>query len=262
MRAANLVLKKPLFCKGAVLDIGQNLLHGLLCLVGYNLWSGDIIAVLSCIGNGITHACKTALVNQVHNQLHLMHALKVCILRSIACFNQSLKSGLHQGAHAAAEHCLLTKQVGLGLHSEGGLQDTCPCASDSLSVSQRHVHGLACGILVNSYQTWGSSAPLILASHGMARRLGSDHGNVHILRRNNLSEVDSETMGKHQHHSRAQVWRDGLLIHGCLLLIVDQNHDDICFFGCLSCCIYLESLLLCFLPGTAALIQAYNYVAS
>ena len=72
MRAANLVLKKPLFCKGAVLDIGQNLLHGLLCLVGYNLWSGDIIAVLSCIGNGITHACKTALVNQIHNQLHLM----------------------------------------------------------------------------------------------------------------------------------------------------------------------------------------------
>ena len=191
-----------------------------------------------------------------------MYALKICVLRSITSLYQCLETSLHQCAYAAAQNRLLTKQVCLSLYLKGGLQDTCPGAADSLTVSQGHIGCLACCILMHGNQTWGSPAPLVLASDRVARSLWRNHGYVNILRRNNLSEMDGKTVGKHQHHARTQVWCDGLLIHGCLLLIINQNHNHIGLLGCLSCRIYFKSLLFSLFPGTASLIQTNNHVAA
>ena len=45
--------------EGAILDIGEDLLHRLLGLLCDHLRSCDVIAVLSRVGDRISHACKT-----------------------------------------------------------------------------------------------------------------------------------------------------------------------------------------------------------
>ena len=48
----------------------------------------------------------------------------------------------------------------------------------------------------------------------------------------------------------------------CLQLIIDQDHDDVCFLCSLCCCIYFKSLCLCLCPGFASLVKTDNYMAS
>ena len=48
-----------------------------------------------------------------------------------------------------------------------------------------------------------------------------------ILRRLDASEMDVETMCKHQHVALFQIRLDGLFVQFSLFLIIDQNHDDI-----------------------------------
>ena len=191
-----------------------------------------------------------------------MHTLKVCVLGSVSCFHQCLKSRFHQGAHAAAQNCLLTEQVGLCLYFEGGLQNTGSCSAQRLRVCQRHIQRFSGIVLLYSHQTGSSSSNLILASYGMAGSLGSDHGYVHVLGRTDLAEVDGKAMGEHQHVALLQVGLDGLFVHLCLFLVVDQNHDHIRAFCGLCRSIYFEALCLSFRPGFASLIQSDDDVAS
>ena len=72
-------VKQELFCKSTILDIGQDLLHCFLGIFGNDLRTCDVIAVFSGVGNRISHACETGLIDQVNNQLHLMDALEVCV---------------------------------------------------------------------------------------------------------------------------------------------------------------------------------------
>src|SRR5699024_2243931 len=141
-----------------------------------------------------------------------MDALEVCISRIISRLNQRLESCLHQRTYTAAENSLLTKEVCLGLCTECSLQDTCSRSADGKSVCQRLVKRFACVVLMYSHQTRRSFACLILASYSMARSLRSDHRNVYILRRYDLSEMDIESVSEHQHVALFQVRLDVILI--------------------------------------------------
>ena len=132
-------IHQKLLGKASVLNIGKDLLHSLLCILCNNLWSGDVITVLGCIGDGITHSRKAGLVDQIYNQLHLMDTLKVCILRIISCLHQRFKSCLHQGAYAAAENCLLAKEVCFRFCAEGGLKESGSCSANGKAICQRTV---------------------------------------------------------------------------------------------------------------------------
>ncbi len=191
-----------------------------------------------------------------------MDALKVCVSRIIASLNEGLKTSLHQSAYAAAENCLLAEEVCLGLGSEGSLQNACPRAADCQCISESHILCLAGSILMNGYQTGNALARLILASHGMTRSFGSDHGYIHILGRYDTTEVNVKAMRKHQHIARLKVGLNVFLIHSCLQFIVDQDHDDIRFFCSLSRRVYLESLRLCLCPGLRTLVEADNHVTA
>ena len=191
-----------------------------------------------------------------------MDTLEVCALRLISGFHQSLKSGFHQSGNAAAKNCLLAEQISLSLLAEGGLQHTCSCAADGQCVSQSQISRLACGILMNGNQTRNALALLVLASHRMSRSLWRNHGYVHILRRNNLSEMNGKAVSEHQHLALCQIRLDGLLVHVCLLLIINQNHNNVCSLGRLCCRIYLKTSCLCLGPASAALIETDNHVAS
>ena len=47
-----------------------------------------------------------------------------------------------------------------------------------------------------------------------------------------------------------------------MILINDENHDDVSLLCSFSCCIYFESLLFCFLPRTASLVQTDDNITS
>src|SRR5699024_7888214 len=141
-----------------------------------------------------------------------MDALEVCVSRIVSCLYQSLETSLHQSAYAAAENCLLAEEVCLCLCLECCLKDTCSRTADRKAVSQRHIKCLSGIILLNSYQTRCSFSCLILASYCVSRSLRSDDCNVYVCRRYNLSEVDVESVFKHQHIAFLKVRLDVVLI--------------------------------------------------
>ena len=56
LTASRAHIQQEVFCEGTILDIGQDFLHGLLGLLGDDLRSGDVIAVLSGVGDGVSHS--------------------------------------------------------------------------------------------------------------------------------------------------------------------------------------------------------------
>ena len=113
-----------------ILNVGQDLLHCFLCVFCNDLRSCDIIAVLCCVGDGISHSLETGLIDQVYDQFHLMDTLEICISRIISCLAQCLEASLHQSAYTAAQNCLLAEQVCLSLGAEG-------CPPERLRVLRR-----------------------------------------------------------------------------------------------------------------------------
>ena len=96
----------------------------------------------------------------------------------------------------------------------------------------------------------------------MSRCLRGDHGDVHISRGNNASEMDIEAMREHEHVAFLQVRLDVLAVQLRLLLVIDQDHDDIRFLRGLSCRIDLEALLHGPLPAPGSLIETDDDMAS
>ena len=111
-------------------------------------------------------------------------------------------------------------------------------------------------------QTRNPFSCLILTAYCMSRSLRRDHSNVHVCRRNDLVKVNVKPMSKHQHITCLKVWLNGFLIQCSLLLIIDEDHDHICLLCSFCCCIYFESLLFSFFPGTGSLIQTNDDMAS
>ena len=191
-----------------------------------------------------------------------MDTLEVCISGIVTSLNQCLETSLHQSTYATAQNSLFTKQIGLGLGSESGLQNTCSCATDTQCISQCQILGLTGCILFYCDQTRNTLTCLVLTSYGMSGSLGSDHGNINVLGRYDTSEVNIETMSEHQHIALFQVGLDVILVQICLLLIVDQNHDDVGTLCSFCSGKYFKSLCLSLCPGLGALVQTDDNMAS
>ena len=80
----------------AVLDLGEDLLHLGLGLVGDDARAGDVVAPLGGLGDRPAHLLQAALVHQVDDQLQLVQALEVRDLRLVAGLDQRLEAGLDQ----------------------------------------------------------------------------------------------------------------------------------------------------------------------
>ena len=191
-----------------------------------------------------------------------MDTLKVCISRIITSLTKRFKSSLHKSTYATAKYCLLTKQIRLCLSAECCLQNTGSCTTNCQSVSKCFFLSLAGSILMYGNQTWNSFACLILTSYRMTRSLWSNHRNIDICRWNNLIKVNVETMSKHQHVTCFKIRLNRLLIKSGLLLIINENHNNICLLCCLCRRIYLKALFFCSLPRLRSLIQTDNHMTA
>ena len=81
----------------------------------------------------------------------------------------------------------------------------------------------------------------------MTRSLRSDHDNVNIFGRYDLTEVDVEAVSKCECLTCCKVGLDALLVKVSLSFIVDEDHDDVSLSCCLCRCVYFKtcSLSLC-----------------
>ena len=105
------------------------------------------VAVLGGVGDRVAHAADALLVHEVDDELQLVEALEVGRLGLVAGVDERLEAGLHQGGEPAAQHDLLTEEVGLGLLVERGLEHAGPGAADGVGVGQGELAGLAGGVL-------------------------------------------------------------------------------------------------------------------
>ncbi len=124
----------PFFGKGAILNLGQQLTHGLLGLLGHDARPSMVIAELGRIAHRVAHVVETALVEEIDDQLELVHALKVRDLGLIPCFDQRFKAGFDQRRDATTEHRLLAKQIGLGLFRKRRLDHTRAGTANALRI--------------------------------------------------------------------------------------------------------------------------------
>jgi len=94
----------------------------------------------------------------------------------------------------------------------------------------------------------------------VTRPLGSDHDDVHIGRRFDLSEMDVETVGEGEVFACTQVGLNAFAVDFCLLFIRQQQHDDLGHGASLFNSRDLESCLFCNCPTLGALVQADDYI--
>src|SRR6267378_2035483 len=97
----------------SVLNVGQGSLHGSPGRVPHHLLTARKISVLGRVRNRVPHPSQPTFINQIHNQLHLMQALKVSNLGGVAGLDQRLESLLDQRSQPAAKHRLLAEQIAL-----------------------------------------------------------------------------------------------------------------------------------------------------
>ena len=138
--------------EGAVLDVGQDVLHALLGVGVDDARAGEVAAELRGVGHRVVHVGDAALEHQVNDELQLVQALEVRHLRLVTGLDQHLETNLDQLLGAAAQHGLLAEQVGLGFFTEVGLDDAGLAAAVGHRVRQGNVARRAGLVLVDGDQ--------------------------------------------------------------------------------------------------------------
>ena len=183
VRPAGLVLGDPAGGEGAVLDLGQDLLHRRPDVVVDDPRAADVVAVLGGVADAEAHEVEAAAVHQVDDELELVHRLEVGQLGLVAGLDEGLEGHLDQRGRAAAEDRLLAEQVGLGLLGEGRLEDAGPGAAEGAGVGQDPGAGRPARVAVDGEQRRHAAAGLVDAADEVAGALGGDHPDVDAGRR-------------------------------------------------------------------------------
>ena len=86
---------------------------------------------------------------------------------------------------------------------------------------------------MNGDKAGNSASFKVLAANGMTRTLGGDHHYVNIFGRDDLAEVDVETMCEHKHVAAFQMIPDFVCINVRGSFVGNEHHDQIAgFCGC------------------------------
>jgi hypothetical protein len=182
LRTAVVLVFDEALGEGTGLDVGEDSLHVFLHLGGDDARAGDVVAVLSGVGNAPALLGDAALPHEVNDELELVQYLEVGDLRLVAGFGQGFEAVLDQLGHAAAEDGLLAEEVGFGLFGEGGLDDAGAGAADGLGVGLGEVPGGAGSVLLDGDDVRDAAAGFELAANGVAGCLRGDQDDVNALR--------------------------------------------------------------------------------
>ena len=224
---AGLVFLDPVLGHFAALDAAQQLLHCFPCFGVHDQRPGDVVAPLRRVADRIPHVIKPTLIDEVNDQLHLVHAFKICGLGLIARLDQRVESRFDERADSTAEHSLLSEKVGLGLFRERRLHHACARPANGFAIGERQLLCSARRVLMNRQQRRRSAPFGEHFAHAMSGSLGSDHGHIDVFRRMDRAVADVEAMRKHEHLARSQIRRNLLLVDLRLCGIRSKQHDHV-----------------------------------
>jgi hypothetical protein len=103
--------------------------------------------------------------------------------------------------------------------------------------------GLAGGVLLDGDEAGHAAALDVLAADQVARALGGDHDDVHVLRGLDDVEMDVEAVGPDEGLAGLEVREDVGLVDGLLDLVRKQDLDDVGLLGGLGGGDGLEAVL-------------------
>ena len=225
-RAGVLIVDEALG-EGAVLNVGQNFLHVVLDVGADHTRAGDVVAVLGRVGARPALLRQAALVDEVHDELHLVAHLEVGHLRLVSRLDERFEAVLDELGDAAAQNGLLAEQIGLRLLAEGRLDDARAGGADGRGVGQGELEGLAGGVLLHAHEG-GNAAPLLeKAAHGVARALGGDHADVVGRTGLDVAVVDVEAVGEEHRGVLLEIRLNVVGPDRPLRLVGRQDHDDV-----------------------------------
>ncbi len=205
------------------------------------------------------HFLQSALVQQIHNQLHLVHTLEVGDLRLVAGLDQGLETAHDKLGKPATEHGLLAKEVGFRFFPEARGENAGPCTPNPLRVREGPRLRIAGGILGNGNQTGHTTTGLVLAPHEVAWPLGSNQHDVEIGSRLNLTVVDIETVREQQRGALRQiVFYVAVKLSLCHVGYEESNEPRA--LDCLRRRLHVETVIGCLRGGLAVGPQAYDHV--
>src|SRR6201996_5096943 len=144
--------------EGAVLDVFEDALHGLLHFRSDDARAGDVVTPLGGVGDGVAHVLEATAIEEIDDELELVKDLEVGEFGLVARLGENLEARLDERGGAAAEDGLLAKEIGLRLFGEGGLENTAACSADALCVGQRDGEGFAGGVLLHSDERGDAAA--------------------------------------------------------------------------------------------------------
>ena len=229
--AALFVLFNPFLGESAVLNLLQHFLHRLARRISYHHFATGQVAVLGGVRYRIAHAAQAAFVDEVDDQFHLVHALEVGDLGSVAGLDQRLETFFHQRSQPAAEHRLFAEQIALGFFLKRRLQHARARRADAVRIAERVFMRVSAGILVDREQRGHTSALRIHAPQQMARTLGRDHDHVHIFWRLDGFEVNREAVRKAENLSLAEMRLDRRLVEVGLGFVGRENLNPVGALG-------------------------------
>src|SRR6266404_1178623 len=210
--AALLVFVDPFPGEAAVADFGKNFAHFLASLGRNDSWSGGVVALLCGVADGIAHVAEAAAIDEVDDQLQLVHAFKVGHFGLVACVDESVEAGFYQLADASAKNRLLAEEIGFGLFGKCGFEDACARAAEALCVGESERLGFTGGVLLDREKCGCSAAFSEYFANTMAGSFGRDHGDVHVCRSFNRAEANIEAVREHQRLACGEIWGDGIAI--------------------------------------------------
>src|SRR5690606_32597745 len=262
LRLAGLVLGDPVAGEGPVLNLVQDGLHARLGLfVDHARAAGDG-AVFGRFRDEVVHLGDAALVEQVHDQLQFVQALEIGDLGLVAGLDQGVEALDDQLLGPAAQHGLFAEQVGFGLFAERGLKQAAGRSADALGVAHGAVTRLAGRVLLDGEQ--GGDAPTAreLAADQIARALGRDQDDVHVVARGDAVVDDREAVGEQQGGARLGVRLDDVAIDLVLDHVGGQGGDDVGAANGLGRLGRGQAVLGRMLPACAALANADDHVVA
>src|SRR6266542_402790 len=218
-------LGDPALGEAAVADLAEDRAHGLADVSVDDPRARHVIAVLSGIAHRVAHVAEPALVHEVDDQLHLVHALEICDLRLIPGLDERLEPGLDELGDPTAEHRLLAEQVGLDLLREGRLDDPGARGADRAGVREASALGVTARVLGDGQEGGDAAALDEDLAHPVPRGLRRDQDHVDLRPGNDLAEVDRERVRDDERASGLHVRRHLFEDRTVVLVRHEQNGD-------------------------------------
>ena len=230
--------------KFAILNLAEDRLHRLAALGVDDARTGDVVAPLRRIGDGVAHVRQAAAIDEIDDELELVQHFEVRALRLIARFDQRFVARLDERADAAAQHRLLAEEIGFGLFLERGLQHSGARAADAFQVAQRERMRLAGRVLVDGDEAGNTAALGEHFAHAMAGSLGRGHAYVDACGGSDGLEVNVEAMREEQQFAGGEIGSNLFVVQPGRGLIRDENHDHVSPLGSFSHSGHFEARLL------------------